>query len=115
MKIYATRDNRNYFNQFVGTDIWVECEDTLLEHDSIYKHQYFKFVGSYFDDPNMSLGGYNVVEIPSIIVNTRSVNKRDFDNYLHSGCMWASRVGRMKPTGNFLTDEEIYGSVGAEE
>ena len=27
MKIYAQTSNKDYFDQFVGTDYWVECEN----------------------------------------------------------------------------------------
>lgn len=117
MKILAHTDNKDYFDQFVGTDYWVECENPSSTH-GLYKYQYYRFsqpkpvlIGNQY----RILGGYLVNSISSECLTHKGLSNRfsllEVLNQIQGKYPYelnADQVAQLIPTGNMLTTDEIF-------
>lgn len=108
MKILAHTDNKDYFDQFVGTDYWVECENSSSTR-GFYKYQYYKFLR------HTVSGGYFVNSISSNLLIHDGLSNRfsllEVLNQIQGKYPYelsTSYISYLSPTGNMLTTDEIF-------
>ena len=122
MKIYATLGSGMVNpEEFLGTDIWIEFEDTSCSPSNPYRYIYIRFVRYAHD--NDIFPGYLVHRVCSHdLFGAENISDATRRSFIVSGLTVGISLrthkftdGTLVPTGNYLTTEEILMMLPPEE